>query len=101
MKIDPEIESLFDRQMVIDGAFYPYYRGDLEQCCDDGDGGCLPQEDALAQTGCYAKTSPKDYREVTEKMGINVGAGPYRDDMLSIMRAAKRRSKRARHPEVK
>ena len=54
MKNDPEIESLFDRQMVIDGAFYPYYRGDLEKCCDDGDGGCLPQEDALAQTGCDA-----------------------------------------------
>ncbi|MEE2789474.1 MAG: membrane dipeptidase [Myxococcota bacterium] len=97
MKIDPAIEALFKRQPIIDGAFYPYDRGELVSCCDDGNQGCLSTADAMKQTRCYERTSPNSYREIIDKMGITVGAGPYTDEMLSTMTA---RANDGRHVRV-
>ena len=82
MNIDPDVEKLFKRVMVIDGALYPYFRTGLEECCEDSEnkGECLPQSRAEADHGCYGTDVPKDFRVVERRMGVNIGAGPYTDD---------------------
>ncbi len=84
MRIDPQVERLFQKAMTMDGALYPYMRTSLKPCCPKNDAGdCYSQSEAETRHACYESRVPTDFREVTRKMGVKIGAGPYSDTQKS------------------